>query len=540
MPLTPENIRDILLEAREDPIVLQKYFWPNVYFYDKQRAVAMSVKENDETYVPAGNKLGKDYVAGFIILWFFLTRSPCRVITTSAGDDHLRVLWGEIGRYIQTCSVNLDWRGGGPLVINHQDIRRWDHTKKAKCPISYIKGLVASLDNIAKMQGHHATVSSIESVGDRIPRTLFASDESSSVRDEYYKMAVTWAQRLLIFGNPWPCENFFRKGVKAGDLLSNDGKRYYRKIIKIKAEDSPNVRYQLGRIRAGLGASDELLIPGVKDYDEYAKNRATWDHIQQCVSLDAEFYEGVETKLFPAEWLNYGETLASSLSGRSRQAKAVGIDPGEGVADSAFAAVDEYGIIELMSKKTPDTSDILGMTIAFAQKHGVPPHKVFMDRGGGGKQHSDKLEKMGWKIHTVGFGETLVPNPRRGLAQIADRIDDREERYAYKNRRAEMYGMLRELFNTSNDRNGIKGYGIPARYSELRRQLAALPLWWDEEGRMYLPPKQRKSGESLETTARNTITINSLLGCSPDQADAVVLAVYGMLAKSRRPLAGVS
>ncbi len=41
-----------------DPIALQKLWWPKVMWYDKQVEVVYSVEENDETIVPAGNKLG--------------------------------------------------------------------------------------------------------------------------------------------------------------------------------------------------------------------------------------------------------------------------------------------------------------------------------------------------------------------------------------------------------------------------------------------------------------------------------------------------
>ena len=62
-----------------DPLAFKELFWPDVYFYDKQREIIYSVCENDETVVPAGNMLGKDFVAGFIILYFFkIGRASCR------------------------------------------------------------------------------------------------------------------------------------------------------------------------------------------------------------------------------------------------------------------------------------------------------------------------------------------------------------------------------------------------------------------------------------------------------------------------------
>jgi hypothetical protein len=526
------TFEEALRLAANDPLILAKLLWPNITFYNKQIETIRSVWENLETYVPAGNKLGKDYVAGFIAVCFFLTRHPCRIVTTSAKDDHLRVLWGEIGQFIQTCAIPLDVRQGGPLILKHREINKVYNGEV--CPLSYCKGMVASPDSIASMQGHH-----IANVGDGIPRTLFISDESSSVPDDYYRLSKTWFDRALIFGNTWPCSNFFFRGVNGGDVKAKDNGHYYRKVIRIKAEDSPNVRYSMAEIRAGRKPSNKMLVPGVKTYSEYIQNRELWNEADQCVSLDAEFWEGASVRLFPPEWLNYAETVATSLSGRGRQAKAIGIDPAEGGDSTVIVVIDEYGVIDLVSEKTPNTNVIVGKIIATMNKWHVPPEKVCIDRGGGGKQHADRLEALGYSVRTVGFGEGVSLDPKRGLHQISTRIDVKEERYAYKNRRAEMYGMLRELLDPSNTRdNGkIKGFGIPAKYTELRRQLAPLPLYWDEEGRMYLPPKQRKTGED-QIQGKKTVTINSLLGCSPDEADALVLAVFAMISRKAIVRAG--
>ena len=110
-----------------------------------------------------------------------------------------------------------------------------------------------------------------------MPLTLFVCDESSCVPDGYYKMADTWMHRALIFGNPWACDNFFKHAVKGnpktkdkgGDIPAIDGKGFDRKIIRIKAEESPNVRYALAEIKAGREPSHRILVPGVKTYATY-------------------------------------------------------------------------------------------------------------------------------------------------------------------------------------------------------------------------------------------------------------------------------
>jgi hypothetical protein len=520
-------------EPTLSPLLFGKRFWPHVYFYREQQEILRSVEQNIETYVPAGNMLGKDFVAGFIALWFFMTRHPCRVVTTSAKAEHLRVLWGEIGAFINSCNVALDARRGGPLIINHQEIKRYRNGEKD--PKSYVIGMVASEDTIAAMGGHH-----VAATGDGVPRTLFIADEASSVPDTYYEKAITWADRVLVIGNCWPCQNFFKRAVKDGDQKATTGNKdsYFRRVLKITAEDSPNIRLARSQLAGGTPSSGEQIVPGVKGWERYQRECAMWDEHQKTVAHKAEFYEGAEVMLFPAEWLNRANELPQNFA-RNRKAKAIGIDPGEGSADTALVAVDELGLIELIALKTPDTSVIESMILAFAKKHGlIERSEMWMiDRGGGGKQIADRLRRTGHRnVRTVAFGESIQKDIKRAVNRdpFDVRLDVREDRYTYLNRRAEMYGELSMLLDPAI--NG-KGFGIPVEYGELRRQLVPIPKQYDQEGRLFLPPKNAKPDASGKVN-ENHVTLVKILGCSPDEADAVVLACHGMLHKPRLSKAG--
>lgn len=307
--------------------------------------------------------------------------------------------------------------------------------------------------------------------------------------------------------------------------------RFFRKIIRITAEDSPNVRRALRYQRAGLIPPGEVVLPGVLPWDEYCKRRALWDDVRQCIGLDAQFYLGAETLLYPPQWLNRAEQLARSLEGRPRRAEAIGIDPGEGSANTAMCAVDRLGLIELVSRQTPDTTAITAEAIAFLRRHNVPAEQVLLDRGGGGKQHADRLRSQGYPVRTVAFGETVSLEPRRGVRQLTERLEHREEAYVYTNRRAEMYGLLRERLDPAAE----TGFALPAHYTRLRHQLSVIPLTFDPEGRLELLPKNKRPGAS--STKKSLVEI---IGYSPDEADALVLAVYGMLRRQRRAVAGAA
>lgn len=183
---------------------LKNALWPDVSFYDRQWEIVESVERNDETYVPAGNMLGKDFVTGFICVAEILRHPVVRVVTTSVKDDHLRVLWGEINRFIATSRYPLRVEDGGPLIVNHRDVRKV--VRGETCPISYLRGMVSAKGE--GLAGHHA------------PHTLAVGDEASGLDDEAYQQFQGWAKRMLFIGNPNPCQNFFYKGVEAGDLLA--------------------------------------------------------------------------------------------------------------------------------------------------------------------------------------------------------------------------------------------------------------------------------------------------------------------------------
>lgn len=209
--------QDLLKLWREEPLRMQHALWPDVAFYAKQREIIHSVRDNLETIVPAGNMLGKDFVSGFIVLWFFLThykpttdRNWVRVITTSVAQKHLDVLWAEVSRFATSSAVPLLYsqqNRGAPLYMTTQEIRHVDEiTASGNNVRNYVKGMVSGKGE--SMQGHHAE------------HTLLVIDEASGVEDTAYEMGATWAKRILIIGNPHPCTNFFFKGVKSGDLIA--------------------------------------------------------------------------------------------------------------------------------------------------------------------------------------------------------------------------------------------------------------------------------------------------------------------------------
>jgi len=310
----------------------------------------------------------------------------------------------------------------------------------------------------------------------------------------------------------------------------------FRKVMRIRAVDSPNVRLALLQESRGLPITNEILVDGVISYSTYLQKRATLDAVRQCVGLDAMFYEGAEVLLFPPLWLDHAEEVAFKLkeSKVKRQAETMGIDPAEGGDSTVWTVCDRLGIMHQEGQKTVDTSVIVPKTIALMNQYGIRPNNVLFDRGGGGKQHVDALRAKGYNVRAIAFGEPATAPEGRPLSAIKSNAkirDEQEAKTIYKNRRAEMYAELRFLMldPAVNER----GFGIPAEYVELRRQLAPIPLWYDGDGKLFLPPKHRKPGTDSEE-----VTMVDLIGCSPDEADSTVLAVHGLLHRKETRVIG--
>ena len=512
-----------------DPVAFQQFMWPDTRFYDRQWELILSAENDKQTVCPAGNMLGKDFIAGHIAVSQFLrygngggkNYDTVRIVPTSVDKDQLRgVLWGEIKRWIQTMRFDCG-------LVARDEMRVTKMLNGAEDPISYLWCRVASRENDgAGLLGHHAT------------HTLGIIDEASGFYHDFKLKMDAWAKHLLVIGNPYPCTNFFKYAVKGGDPLNPDDRggdivrpdgSYYRRVIKITAEDSPNVKYARWQQKNGVLEPDNtVVLPGVLTWQEYQDRRNNWDKVSQCRSLDAEFWEGEDSLMYPPERLNRAEAIALKLLGKTRRAKAMGVDSAEGGDDTAWYVVDEYGILDWLSIKTPDTTVIPNKTIAFIKKWNIPPHRVMFDRGGGGYGHACVLRERGYDVQTVAFGDPVQREAHRGMILFGEKKESKEERYVYKNRRAEMYGMLMELINPNMN---SQGFGIPRELVELRRQMSPIPKLEDGEGRIYLPPKSKPQGSTV-------VCLKDLLGRSPDDLDALVLAVYGMKQKRHTPTAG--
>ena len=170
------------------------------------------------------------------------------------------------------------------------------------------------------------------------------------------------------------------------------------------------------------------------------------------------------------------------------------------------------------------------------KEFGVRPEDTLFDSGGGGKEHADLLRSQGYPVRSVSFGASPTSADQFALHKKMpdERREAQEDREVYKNRRAEMYGEASKVLRGVHPSGiGAAGFAIPAEYEELARQLAIIPKCYDAEGRLFLPPKNKPSPNYTGKT------LSGLLGCSPDEADSFVLAIFAMIWTETESIVGV-
>lgn len=300
--------------------------------------------------------------------------------------------------------------------------------------------------------------------------------------------------------------------------------KFLRKVIHISCVDSPNVQHGLEQLKLGIEPTNEEVLPGVLSYELYHIREKTFDEIQKCISLYGQFYEGAALLLFPPDRYNASEIRAAQIDIRNRsRAKAIGCDPAEGGDHTAWAIGDDDGLINLISIHTKDTSVIVHKTRELIRDYGVRPEAVMFDRGGGGKQIADILRDRGVNVSDVPFAGTPSLEMARHRISFDVKLDTAKEKSIYKNKRVQMYHELSiRMDPTPYDGNPVKQFAIPAEFSELRRQLSVMPKQYNDEGVYVLPPKTKRDDRDTRQT------IHDMLGCSPDEADALVLMVHAL------------
>lgn len=506
----------------DDPIVFARLCWPHKPLYDKQEEIALSVRDNIQTFVPSANEMGKTFLAAVLAIWWYATRTPSRIVMFSASQEQLNTaLWAEMKELIAESRMEFNWRVVEHKITKYKDLRRREVRE-----LDYLVAHVTT--EVEKFQGKHLPE-------DRA-RVLVIFDEASAVPDGFLSSAETFSHRILCIGNPMNNLNFFYRCYKEGDVPNPIGENLLRKVIQLDGEMSPNVK--AGRLAREKGLPPPPpLVPGVLSYEWMVRRESLWDEETQARCLHGVFWEGAESMLTPYEWLDHAMSKSrwEKLNKTERRPVAMGVDVAEGGSDKTiWTVIDRSGVVSQTSYDGGDAVEIAKRTMQLADEHHLFPNQIAIDAGGGGKQVGDFLRHglpMGdgstrtASLKVVAFGESPgADDTGRGKGKKKRMAwSDIDPTKAYKNRRAEMYGNLRSLLNPVQP-DGREPFMLGPDAWELRKELQPIPMLHDGEGKMYLPPKDEGSAAK-----KGVVCLRKLIGHSPDRADSLVLAIHAML-----------
>jgi hypothetical protein len=496
---------DDIRRWRDDPLLFIGQVWPSSVTSDKQAEIAESVRDNYGTIVHSGVESGKDWITARLILWFYLTRFPCKLLATSVSDRQLTgALWGELGNALRTAKVNL-----GLDYTQTKRIRRLDQRGR---PYENDWATLAQAKDIEGFAGYH--------LPEDIPRVMVIFDEASGVRTELCESAEGIAHRILSIGNPMNTAGYFARKIKRGDVQDELTGHYRWRIIHIDCEDTPNVVAGKAWAEAGGVGQPPTVIPGMMSYANFIHRTREWDEFMRQTKLHGLLPEGSHHVCVPYDWLEESFALYQEVNGCDRGPYWMGIDCAKGGRDkSAWAIVDRFGLAKLVVKDTPDTVELMTTTLALMSEFDIPGARVAVDAAGGDESIVHPLRRKRIKIMGVSFGSSPTTPARKKI---------------YSNMRAELFCEAAKAISPDGwIRNGDEWQQVftlnpsdpDARL--LAEEISSIPKVMDSRDKIKLPPKQ-KVGKSTE------ITLRDILGHSPDRSDALVLALWLMRGKAGR------
>jgi len=265
MPITADDIGQAAVECQSDParFICGTLGVPDDEFWDKPRAIAQSVADNQLTAVPAGHSVSKTWIAGRIVCWFKACFRPSTVITTAPSDNQVRnQLWREIAGAHASSIVPL----GGKLTSLQWDMRLGEEAL-AQLPPSeremFAKDFAIGFSTTADSATEHAT----KMQGWHNKWILIVLDEACGIMPQIWRtvmegLVVNDRCKALAIGNPTDPESEFASACKLNgrlDHLETSSEPYVSdegwNVIPISVLDTPN--YIAGReVISGVAGRD--------------------------------------------------------------------------------------------------------------------------------------------------------------------------------------------------------------------------------------------------------------------------------------------
>jgi hypothetical protein len=434
--------------------------------------VAQALADWNDVGVESGTGTGKSFFVAVLILWFLACFEDSLVNTHAPKEDQLtKAIWKEIGKLwsrfqphfpqAELLSLSIRMRGG------------LDQSWAAN---GVSVGIVAGEVVAGRAQGAHAKdMLTVYEETPSIPVPVIEAGENTSTAPHNLRIAV---------GNPNHRLDALHKFCTSPGVVH----------VRISALDHPNVV---------MGDAD--FIPGAVSVKSIERRREKYGESSPVFQsrVRGESPEQSADALIRLEWLE-------AAAARYRARRDAGTIPhritGKGidVANSEHgdrAAVCDFAenvVVALDAFPCPDSNKLGADQVMDAKLHGLPSHRVGVDPIGVGAGTVNEARRLKYPVQALNFGAKPYSTAQR--APDGSKYEWAADANRFQNFRGQCYWQFREdlqagLIDMDEDRDV---------WEEL------LAMSFDDDGNVVkLPPK-----DDLKT----------LLGRSPDKADALVMA----------------
>jgi hypothetical protein len=347
--------------------------------------------------VASGHGIGKSTITAWLILWIMSTRPHCKGVVTANTSSQLETkTWAELAKWHKRC-VTGHWfkltTGKMSMRICHVQ-----HPESWRCD-----ALTCREENSEAFAGLHAANST--------PYYIF--DESSAISDVIWDVAeggMTDGEPMwFAFGNPTRNTGRFRECF---------GK--FRHRWKCRQIDS----------RTAKMTNKTQLAEWVKDYGEDS------DFVRTRVR--GVFPRAGSTQFISSEIVELAASDEREATHGLYDPRIMGVDVARFGDDSSVIRIRigrDARSIKPIKIRGADTMQLAARVVEEAQKHQVDA--IFVDGGGVGGGVVDRLRYLRQPVTEVQFGGA------------ADRSQQTQEgSVVYANKRAEMYGYMRDWLAT--------------------------------------------------------------------------------------------
>lgn len=247
-----EDLENIISELATDPVMFVEAML-GVKPEKWQRKFLQNVMDNPRCAVKSGHGVGKTAVLSWLILWWLITRHPCKVVCTANTAHQLSdVLWAEAKK----------WGRQLPDVFYQQLEMKTDKINLEGANDSYAVARVSRRENPEALQGFHSE------------NLLFIIDEASGVDDMIFEVGEgslsTPNAKVVMTGNPTRTSGYFFNAFSAmrdrwtlQTVACKDSTQVspdYIEDMKLKYGDDSNV-YRVRVLGEFPRAEDDTVIP---------------------------------------------------------------------------------------------------------------------------------------------------------------------------------------------------------------------------------------------------------------------------------------